>query len=72
MREKSFSFSKINSHNRSTYQGGEKKVMKKALSGVLAASLALSSFASVAFAAEATAPKTAQEMFDALKAKGIF
>jgi len=71
MREKSFSFSKINSHNRSTYQGGEKKVMKKALSGVLAASLALSSFASVAFAAEAT-PKTAEEMFKILAEKKIF
>lgn len=44
--------------------------MKKSLSSILAASMVASMFASVAFAAET--PKTAQEMFDVLKTKGIF
>jgi len=70
MREKSFSFTKHDSQS-PNYRGGEKKVMKKSLSVILASALAFSSFAS-AFAAEATAPKTAQEMYDALKAKNIF
>jgi len=72
MREKSFSFSKQNSQQ-PNYQGGEKKVMKKSLSLILALAMVFSMFASVAFAAETTtAPKTAQEQFDVLKAKGIF
>lgn len=49
-------------------QGGEKKVMKKSLSVLLSAAVAFGSFASLTSAAELTA----QEKFDALKAKGIF
>jgi trimeric autotransporter adhesin len=69
MRKTSFSFSKQNSQE-PNYRGGEKKVMKKSLSSILAASMVASMFASVAFAAET--PKTAQEMFDVLKTKGVF
>lgn len=46
--------------------------MKKSLSLILAIAMVFSMFASVAFAAETTGPKNAQEMFEALKAKGIF
>jgi len=49
-------------------QGGEKKVMKKSFSVLLSAAVAFGSFASLTSAAELTA----QEKFDALKAKGIF
>lgn len=50
-------------------QGGDKKVMKKSLSIVLVLTLVLSMFASVV---SANTGLTAQEKFDALKAKGIF
>jgi trimeric autotransporter adhesin len=74
MRESSFLFSKQNSQQ-PKYQGGEKKVMKKSLSLILAIAMVFSMFASVAFAAEATTtttPKTTEEKYDALKALGIF
>ncbi|MBY0117312.1 S-layer homology domain-containing protein [Paenibacillus sp. FSL L8-0435] len=50
-------------------QGGEKKVMKKILSVALSTAMAFSMFASVAFGDTAV---SAQQQFDALKAKGIF
>jgi len=53
MRETSFSFSKQNSQE-PNYRGGEKKVMKKGLSLILAIAMVFSMFASVAFAAEMT------------------
>jgi trimeric autotransporter adhesin len=74
MRESSFLFSKQNSQQ-PKYQGGEKKVMKKSLSLILAIAMVFSMFASVAFAAEATTtttPKTTEEKYEALKALGIF
>jgi len=57
-----------NSHTLNENQGGEKKVMKKGLSLLLAASMALSTFATAASAADLTA----EEKFEALKAQGIF
>ncbi|WP_166243593.1 S-layer homology domain-containing protein [Paenibacillus turpanensis] len=68
MRETSSTFIKENPIQPKDPQGGEKKVMKKSLSAILAASMAFSMFASVAFGAE----KTAQEKFDELKAEGFF
>ncbi|MBW5445897.1 hypothetical protein GE107_07475 [Cohnella sp. CFH 77786] len=67
MRESSYQSS--TQHQQMFSQGGEKKVMKKSLSVLLSAALAFGAFASVASAAD---PATAQEKFDALKAKGIF
>lgn len=46
--------------------------MKKSLSVVVAASMVFSMFASVASAADAKVPTTAQEKFEFLKSKGIF
>ncbi|WP_274362489.1 S-layer homology domain-containing protein [Paenibacillus thermotolerans] len=68
MRESSYITKNI-SHTPHHNRGGEKKVMKKGLSLLLAASMALSAFSSAALAAD---PMTAQEKFDALKAKQIF
>ncbi len=70
MRDTSLSISKQNSHQPKQYQGGEKKVMKKSLSLLLAIAMVFSMFASVAFAANT--PQTALEKFNALKDKGIF
>src|SRR5690606_33699952 len=67
MRETSLYFSKQNSQQ-PKFQGGEKKVMKKSLSLLLAVALVFSMFGPMAFAAELTA----QEKFEALKAEGIF
>lgn len=67
MRDTGYHFSKQLKQKFS--QGGEKKVMKKSLSAILAAALVFGSFGSLAYAADAP---TAQEKFDALKAKGIF
>ncbi|MFC5700906.1 S-layer homology domain-containing protein [Cohnella faecalis] len=67
MRDSSSNSSKKTSTQKFS-QGGEKKVMKKSLPVLLSAALAVSAFASFASAAELTA----QEKFDALKAKGIF
>lgn len=66
MRDTGYHFSKQLKQKFS--QGGEKKVMKKSLSLVLAAALAFGSFGSLAYGADLTA----QEKYDALKAKGIF
>lgn len=67
MRESSY-MTKRNSHTPNDIRGGEKKVMKKGLSLLLAASMAFSAFSSAAMAAELTA----QEKFDALVEAGIF
>ncbi|WP_373232253.1 S-layer homology domain-containing protein [Cohnella sp.] len=66
MRDTGYHFSKQLKQKFS--QGGEKKVMKKSLSVILAAALAFGSFGSLASAADLTA----QQKFDALAAKGIF
>jgi trimeric autotransporter adhesin len=74
MRDSSFYFIKQNSQQLK-YQGGEKKVMKKSLSLVLAIAMVFSMFASVAFAAETTttAPaKTTEEKYAELEKLGIF
>ncbi|MEI7025680.1 S-layer homology domain-containing protein [Paenibacillus sp. y28] len=78
MRDTSSHLSTKDSQQLKQNQGGEKKVMKKSLSVVLAASLAMSSMSAIALAAEdtatttSTAASTAQEKFDALRAAGIF
>jgi len=67
MRESSFSFCKQNSQE-PNYQGGEKKVMKKGLSLILAIAMVFSMFASVAFAAEtAKTPAEAGALLKDLK-----
>ncbi|MEX1028540.1 MAG: S-layer homology domain-containing protein [Paenibacillaceae bacterium] len=73
MRKTSFYYSNKSNDYRQIYQGGEKKVMRKSLSMLLAIAMIFSMFSSLAFAADApTAPTTAQEKYDALAAKGIF
>jgi hypothetical protein len=69
MRETSLYLSKQNSQQ-PKYQGGEKKVMKKSLSLLLAFAMVFSMFSSLAFAADTEL--TAQQKYDALAAKGIF
>ncbi|MBD2863620.1 S-layer homology domain-containing protein [Paenibacillus oceani] len=59
---------KLNSQTSNVNRGGEKKVMKKSLSVLVATAMVSSMFASVAFAAELTT----QEKLDALIAAGIF
>src|SRR5690606_6293086 len=68
MRESSYTI-KRNSHTPNDIRGGEKKVMKKGLSLLLAASVAFSAFSATAFAA---APQTAREKYEALVEAGIF
>ncbi len=68
MRDSSYQSSK--QHKQMFSRGGEKKVMKKSLSLLLAIAMVFGMFASVASAAEAEL--TAQQKFEALKAKGIF
>ncbi|QHT63464.1 S-layer homology domain-containing protein [Paenibacillus lycopersici] len=74
MRNTSKPYSKQNSQEPKQFRGGEKKVMKKSLSLVVAAAMTLTT-ASVAFA-DTAAPTatdlTSQQKFDALKALGIF
>ncbi|MFD2672034.1 S-layer homology domain-containing protein [Marinicrinis sediminis] len=71
MREPSYpiDLSKKDSHKPKDIRGGERKVMKKSLSLVLAASLVASAFAG---SASAASEMTAMEKFEALKAQGIF
>ncbi|MBO7748030.1 S-layer homology domain-containing protein [Paenibacillus sp. MWE-103] len=73
MRHSSKQYPKQNSQDPKQFRGGEKKVMKKSLSLVVAAAMTLTT-ASVAFAdaAPTTTELTAQQKFDALKALGIF
>jgi trimeric autotransporter adhesin len=70
MRDSSLKFTKDLSQQPKRIRGGEKKVMKKSLSTVVAMSMVASMFANVAFAAEASLD--AQAKFDALKQAGIF
>jgi hypothetical protein len=73
MRKTSFYYFNKSNDYRQIYQGGEKKVMRKSLSMLLAIAMVFSMFSSLAFAADATkAPTTVQEKYDALAAKGIF
>ncbi|MCI3921370.1 S-layer homology domain-containing protein [Paenibacillus sp. TRM 82003] len=67
MREQSSKI-KRNSHTPNDIRGGEKKVMKKGLALLLAASMATSAFASAAAAAD----MTAQEKFEALVEANVF
>jgi hypothetical protein len=71
MRKTSNSLSTQYSQQPKQFRGGEKKVMKKSLSLLVASSMVLSMFASSAFAAETKAP-TQEEKFAALKELGIF
>lgn len=70
MRESSLNFNKNYSQQPKQIRGGEKKVMKKSLSLILAFAMVFSMFATSAFAAEASLD--AQAKFDALKKAGIF
>ena len=69
MRDSSYNFSKQNSQKPNQIRGGEKKVMKKSLSLLLALTLAFSMFATAAFAA--TTELDVNAKFQALKDKGI-
>lgn len=71
MRKSSFYYSNKSNDNRQIYQGGEKKVMRKSLSLLLAIAMVFSMFSSLAFAADEVA-LTTQQKYDALAAKGIF
>ncbi|MBP3966918.1 S-layer homology domain-containing protein [Paenibacillus lignilyticus] len=73
MRQTSNLYSKQNSKETKHYIGGDKKVMKKSLSLLVAAAMTLST-ASVAFAADGatTTELSTQAKFDALKAAGVF
>jgi len=70
MSESSHSYSKQNSQEPKHFRGGEKKVMKKSLTAILAASMAFSMFASAAFAADEA--KTTEQKFQEMKTAGIF
>jgi trimeric autotransporter adhesin len=70
MRDSSLKFKEDLSQQPKRIRGGEKKVMKKSLSTVVAMSMVASMFANVAFANEASLD--AQAKFDALKKAGIF
>ncbi|MWC27207.1 S-layer homology domain-containing protein [Paenibacillus sp. MMS18-CY102] len=70
MRETSYSLSELNSQQPKQFRGGEKKVMKKSLSLLVAVTMVVSMFASVASAADKEL--TTQEKFDALKQLNIF
>lgn len=68
MRDSSYQSSK--QHKQMFSRGGEKKVMKKSLSLLLAIAMVFGLFASVVSAADNEL--TTQQKFDALKTKGIF
>ncbi|GAA3412828.1 S-layer homology domain-containing protein [Paenibacillus hodogayensis] len=70
MSNKSLSFKLNTQPSYDDNRGGEKKVMKKSLSVLVATAMVSSIFASVAFAADATL--TTQQKLDALIAAGIF
>lgn len=71
MRESSFQLTKETTLQLKS-QGGEKKVMKKSLSLILALAMVISMFASVAFAADASAPLDTKAKYDLLNKAGIF
>lgn len=70
MRNTSDPYFKQNSQEPKHFRGGEKKVMKKSLSLLVAIAMVFSMFASVA--AAATPELTTQQKFDALKEAGVF
>ncbi|MFD0714938.1 S-layer homology domain-containing protein [Paenibacillus sp. GCM10027626] len=63
-------YSTQNSQEPRQFRGGEKKVMKKSLKAILAASMAFSMFAGSAFAADNA--KTSEDKFQEMKTAGIF
>lgn len=69
MRETSSNYCNTHTHEPKRFRGGEKKVMKKSLSLLVAIAMVFSMFASVAFAAE---PQTTLEKYEFLKEKGVF
>jgi len=69
MRESSYNYSNHYSQQPNRFRGGEKKVMKKSLSLILALTLVFSMFANVALGA--TAELDTQAKFEVLKEKGI-
>jgi hypothetical protein len=69
MSETSNQYAKQNTKQCKSNRGGDKKVMKKSLSLIVASAMAFSAFASAAFADEKALD--AQGKFDALKAAGI-
>ncbi|WP_274654234.1 S-layer homology domain-containing protein [Paenibacillus humicola] len=70
MRETSNLYATQNSQQPKQFRGGEKKVMKKSLTAIVASAMAFSAFASAAFADDQALDS--QGKFDALKAAGIF
>jgi len=62
MRETSYHFSKTDSQQPKQFRGGEKKVMKKSLSLLIAIVMVFSMFASVAFAAEDATTTSSEEV----------
>ncbi len=70
MRETSNSFFNQDSQQPKQFRGGEKKVMKKSLSLLVAIAMVFSMFAAVASAAETT--KTTEQKYEELVAAGIF
>jgi len=70
MSESSKQYSTHNTQDPKHIRGGEKKVMKKSLSAILAASMAFSMFASAAFAADPALDTEGK--FQAMKTAGIF
>jgi hypothetical protein len=83
MRESSYNFSKQHSQQPKDIRGGEKKVMKKSLSTILALAMTFSMFSSVAFGADAAKSSddfsdlkdldaATKAKFDAMISAGIF
>ncbi|MFC4777835.1 S-layer homology domain-containing protein [Paenibacillus sp. GCM10023252] len=72
MRESSNSLFSQNSQETKVLRGGEKKVMKKGLSILTAATVAFSVMSSAAFAAEVPAKPSVEDQYKALVAAGIF
>lgn len=68
MRETSSNYCTTHTHEPKRFRGGEKKVMKKSLSLLLAIAMVFSMFASIASANE----QTTMEKYEFLKEKGIF
>ncbi|MUT65036.1 Ig domain-containing protein [Paenibacillus sp. NEAU-GSW1] len=70
MRESSNTLSNQHSQQPKVFRGGEKKVMKKSLSFLVAIALVFSMFTSAAFAADTT--KTTEQKYNELVTAGVF
>lgn len=70
MRESSYNFSRQYTQKPKHFRGGEKKVMRKSLSLLLAVALVFAMFAPLALADDVTL--TTEQKFEALKQEGIF